>query len=162
MNVPGSSLPVESLAAQIHLASKARGKWDTDPSMSESLIHIIEDLSRASLDYAQDRILPTSFYRPTGPQMVYEGVVVRLASAVVSLLDLGARYRLTPKLWDGVDRHHTRFYEDLFSVMARVLRLREDYPVDAVQMIERLAAAYVSRAEFWQVVRHVASLKETK
>lgn len=155
--IPGTvDLLVTSLAAAIHSVSRARGAWDDDPSMSESLIRVVEELSRASVDYRGERILPTSFYRPSGAEIPIEGVVVRLACAVVRLLDVGARHQAPLFIWDGLDRQRAHFSPDLFSIMARVLRLKESYPTDAIPMIERLAATWVSRAEFWDVVKEMA------
>lgn len=154
MNIPGTDLNVLVWRDGLHARSREQGTWDMEPSTPEVLISVVEHLSRASLCYREDRILPQSFYRGKGVEaLAADGVVVYLAYSVLRLADLsgwlGVRHL---EIWDGGHRHHTAFYHDLHSIMGRVLRWKEDYPHEAVSMIEKLAATWVGREEFWRVV----------
>lgn len=156
MNLPGTHTPIPEFALQVHLHRKSLGVWDNDPPMAESLVQVACALTRAVREYQEDRILPQSFYRPTGPATPPEGVIVHLAHAVVLLLDLATCNHIKVVLWDGMDRHHTRFFPDIFQIINRVTRLKENYPIDAIPMIEKFAATWVSRAEFWGCVQTMA------
>lgn len=154
MKIPGTDLDVLAWRDALHAANREQGTWDLEPSTPEVLLSVIEHLSRASICYREDRIHPQSFYRGKGTEaLVEDGVIVYLAFAVLRLVDLsgwlGVRHL---EIWDGGHRHHTAFYPDLHSIMGRVLRWKEDYPHEAISMIEKFAATWVSRAEFWQVV----------
>jgi len=160
MKIPGTDLDVLKWRDDLHVRSRERGTWDMEPSTPEVLLSVIEHLSRASVCYREDRIHSRSFYRAGSAVTAQDGVVVYLAFAVLRLLDLsgwlGVRHL---EIWDGGHRHHTAFYPDLHSIMGRVLRWKEDYPHEAITMIEKLAATWVSRAEFWKVIFEINGRK---
>lgn len=138
MKLPGTDIEADVYRTVVHQDSLSLGTWKDDPPMSKALLDVIGDLSRANDAYSIEKI--------------GDGVIPHCAAAVLTLLDTAGRVRAPITLWDGMHRHHTSFYSDLFSIMARILRLKENYPSEAIAMIEQFVAAWIDRAGFWQVV----------
>ena len=155
MNIPGTQIPIDAFRDEVHRNSKEKGFWSQDNTRTvEKLVLVVSELSEAVEEYRHDRIatytqlLPTGEHIPPKP----EGAVAELADAVIRLLDLAGRMNHRVILWDGIGRTHTDFFGHMFSVMSVVLRLRESFPTEAIPMIEKFAAQYVSRNEFWELV----------
>jgi hypothetical protein len=162
MKIPGTDIEFGHWRARLYATSLSRGDWDLDPPTHHALLGAVGHLSDAGQHYIEERIVPPSFYRKGAVYTAVDGSVIgALALAVVYLAGLGERMGVASPLWEGFSRHHQRdFHADLFSIINRVVRLKESYPTEAISMIERMAAAWVSRAEFWKVVLRVAERRE--
>jgi NTP pyrophosphatase (non-canonical NTP hydrolase) len=147
--VPGTASTLNALRDAIYANAKMKGWWETERSMAQSLVLVVSELAEAVEAYREDRI--ATHYGADSPSKP-EGVVAELADAVIRLLDIAGRFGIEQQLPDSIRRHHGDFFPDMFGIMARVVRLREDYPKDAIPMIENLAMTWVSRADFWGTV----------
>lgn len=144
--IPGTSIPVSVFRDEVST------QWGASPSNSACLVGVVWALSRAVSEYEVQKIGVSYNLFPSGESHRPEGMLVELGEAVLRLLALAGLSKRPVSLWDGLRRNHTDFYPDMFSIMARVLRLREDYPDDAIILIEKFAAQWVSRTEFWEIV----------
>lgn len=147
--IPGTAATLNGLRDAIYANARLKGWWETDRPMAQSLVLVVSELAEAVEAYRNDQI---GTHYEAGSPAKPEGVVPELADAVIRLLDIAGRFGIEQRLPDAIRRHTSDFFPDMFGIMARVVRLREDYPQDAIPMIENLAMTWVSRAEFWATV----------